>query len=382
MTKQNSEIKTKQTSPDLGSFFSQKYSKARLVFADGEVFEGFAFGAVLKLVVGEVVFHTGMSGYQEIMTDPSYYGQIATFTYPHIGSYGVNKGDQESKKVHARGMIIRDLVEDYSNYRADQSLSSWLESQGVMGLHGLDTRKLTRYIRSKGAVAAAFGTDDVKTLRAAAKRAKPTDDLDLVKEVTTKKNYKLGKGKRTIVAYDFGIKRSILDNLEKLGKVIVVPASASAKEVMSLKPSGVFLSNGPGDPSAVGYASDEIAKLIGKVPIFGICLGHQLLCRAVGGSTHKLDFGHHGANHPVKDLTTSKVEITSQNHNYAVDAKSLQGADVSHVNLNDEVVEGIELKDKKAFSVQYHPEAGPGPHDSLYLFDRFKELMDDYAKKK
>jgi len=382
MPNKTSRANKRQMSTDEGSFF---YEKARLVFRDGTVFEGRAFGDVKDVVTGEVVFHTGMSGYQEIMTDPSYRGQIVTFTYPHIGNYGVNSDDAESKKVHARGMIMRDYTDNYSNYRAERSLAQWLKSNGIMGLFGLDTRKLTRYLRDNGAAMAAFGTADAETLQEAAIGATLIDDVDLVAEVTTPRQYSVesdGTQDRLIVAYDFGIKQSILDNLCKLGRVQVMPASTKASDVLSMSPDGVFLSNGPGDPSMVSYAEKEIADLVGRVPVFGICLGHQLLCRSQGAKTHKLEFGHHGANHPVKDMTTGKVEITSQNHNYAVDARTLRSVDVTHVNLNDSVVEGVSLKDKYAFSVQYHPEAGPGPHDSLYLFARFKELMDDYAKKK
>lgn len=366
-----------------GSFFygGGTLQPAQLVFLDGTTFSAQAFGAVRPVATGEVVFHTGMSGYQEVLTDPSYYGQVVTFTYPHIGNYGVNKDDAESARVFASGVIVRDYVDTYSNGRADQSLDAWLKKQGVMGITGLDTRKLTRYLRDNGAQMAAFGTADTADLQSALIASGTIDDLDLVAEVTTDKSYSLGSGARTIVAYDFGIKKSILKNLSLLGRVVVVPASTTAAEVLELKPDGVFLSNGPGNPTAVQYAVDQIGELLGKVPIFGICLGHQLLCLALGAETHKLEFGHHGANHPVEDLTTHKVEITSQNHNYAVDARTLRGAEVTHVNLNDSVVEGIEVTGKRAFSVQYHPEAGPGPHDSLYLFERFARLMDEGTRK-
>ena len=379
MSKQNSEQKVSQTSLFRGSFFR---SPAHLVLQDGTVFTCEAIGDVQEVVTGEVVFHTGMSGYQEIMTDPSYAGQIITFTYPHIGNYGINKSDDESRRIFAKGMIMRDYVVEYSNHQATSSLSNWLRKQKVMGLTGLDTRKLTRILREKGALPAAFGTAPVEELQKAAEAAKGTDDTDLVATVTCKEPYTVGEGRKTIVAYDFGIKQSIINHLSKLGKVVVVPAKTSPKDVLAYKPDGVFLSNGPGDPAAVDYASKNIKELIGKVPIFGICLGHQLLSIAFGATTRKLKFGHHGGNHPVMNIERDHVEVTSQNHNYEVDPKSLKDIEITHRNLNDDVVEGIRVKDKHAFSVQYHPEAGPGPHDASYLFEQFDELMESYAKAK
>lgn len=380
MNDQNSETKANQTSLFRGSFFRPE---AHLVLQDGTVFRAEAIGHVQEVATGEVVFHTGMSGYQEIMTDPSYAGQIITFTYPHIGSYGINTSDDESRRIFASGMIMRDYVVEHSNHQATQSLASWLKKQKIMGLTGLDTRKLTKHIREKGSMAAAFGTGSIEELKSAAKSAKNTDGIDLVDTVTCAENYSVGEGKKTIVAFDFGIKQSIIDQLTTLGKVVVVPAKTSAKEVLAMKPDGVFLSNGPGDPEAVTYASKTISQLLGKVPVFGICLGHQLLCIALSAKTKKLKFGHHGGNHPVKNLSTAKIEITSQNHNYEVDPNTLpKNVEVTHTNLNDGVNEGVAAADSYAFSVQYHPEAGPGPHDARYLFEQFDELMESYAKKK
>jgi len=380
MSDQKIPNKVNQTSLFRGSFLK---SEAHLVLSDGTVFECGAIGNVKDVDTGEVVFNTSMSGYQEIMTDPSYKGQVVTFTYPHIGSYGVNLQDNESKKIHASGMIMRDYIMDYSNHLAKMSLASWLEKNKVMGLIDLDTRKLTKVLRDKGAMPAAFGVGPLEDIKKAAKIVKTTDGIDLVGAVTCKEPYEAGNGRKLIVAYDFGIKRSITDQLAKLGKVTIVPADTSADDVLALKPNGVFLSNGPGDPAAVNYATKNIKKLLGKVPIFGICLGHQLLCTALGGKTKRLKFGHHGGNHPVKNKVSGKVEITSQNHNYAVDAESIKEiCEITHQSLNDGEVEGIKIDTQYAFSVQYHPEAGPGPHDAVYLFDDFNNLMENYAKTK
>ncbi len=350
---------------------------AHLVLADGTVFEGEAIGAqpTNGVASGEVVFNTALSGYQEIITDPSYAGQIITFTYPHIGNYGVTAADDESPAPHSRGVIVRDLARRRSNWRSDADLDAFLRRHEVPGIAGIDTRRLTRHIRDAGAMPGAFGTADHTALLAAAKAEPGTDGIDLVASVTCGAPYVIGSGPRRITAYDFGIKRSILDQLGAFATVTVVPAATPAAEVLAQSPDGVFLSNGPGDPLQVGYAVDAIRGLLGEVPVFGICLGHQLLCSALGATTYKLPFGHHGGNHPVRNIATGTVEITSQNHNYCVDADSLINAELSHVNLNDHTVEGIRCTEVPAFSVQYHPEAGPGPHDARYLFAEFDDLI-------
>jgi len=350
---------------------------ALLVLADGTTFEGEAIGADPPgdVATGEVVFNTVLSGYQEVITDPSYAGQIITFTYPHIGNYGVTHRDDESRRPFCRGIVVRELARRPSSWRAADDLGGWLARHGVPGICGVDTRRLTRHIREAGAMPAAFGTADEQVLKAAAQAEPGTDGVDLVKEVTTATPYLVPGGDRRVVAYDFGIKASILRLLADIATVEVVPGDTPADEVLSRRPDGVFLSNGPGDPAAVGYASVTIGSLLGRVPVFGICLGHQLLATALGGSTYKLKFGHHGGNHPVRRLATNAVEITSQNHNYAVAEGTVASADVTHVNLNDGVIEGLHCRDVPAFSVQYHPEAGPGPHDAQYLFAEFDALM-------
>ncbi|MEO6570972.1 MAG: glutamine-hydrolyzing carbamoyl-phosphate synthase small subunit, partial [Ilumatobacteraceae bacterium] len=335
------------------------------------------------VATGEVVFHTALSGYQEIITDPSYAGQIITFTYPHIGNYGVNVDDDESRGAFCRGVIVRDLARRHSNHRATGHLEGLLVQRGIPGIAGIDTRKLTRIIRDTGAMPGAFGDADESVLLAAALAEPGTDGVDLVAQVTTDRPYTRGEGDRLIVAYDYGIKTTIVRHLARLGRVEVVPASTSAADVLARRPDGVFLSNGPGDPAEVSYATEQIGGLIGNVPLFGICLGHQLLGLALGAGTVKLPFGHHGGNHPVKNLVDDTVEITSQNHNFAVDAGSFAGLGrevrMTHVNLNDGVCEGLEVVGERCFSVQHHPEAGPGPHDSNYLFARFDELMSGAA---
>lgn len=349
---------------------------AALVLADGEVFEGEAIGAPAEVASGEVVFNTVLAGYQEVITDPSYAGQIITFTATHIGNYGVSADDHESRRPFCRGVVVRDMARRHSNWRADYSLDNLLRVKGVPGIAGIDTRRLTRHLRDAGAMPGAFGTGSESALLAAARGEAGTAGVDLVAEVTTDAAYTYGTGPRRVVALDFGIKTTILRCLGEMATVEVVPASASAAEILARNPEGVFLSNGPGDPEMVAGAVDTLRGLIGQVPVFGICLGHQLLSLALGGQTFKLPFGHHGGNHPVRDLATGKVEITSQNHNFCVDPDSLSGiAEVTHLNLNDHTVEGLAVPGQRAFSVQYHPEAGPGPHDSRYLFARFNELM-------
>jgi carbamoyl-phosphate synthase small subunit len=346
---------------------------ALLVLADGEVFEGEAAGLVQPVSTGEVVFNTALSGYQEVVTDPSYAGQVVAFTYPHIGNYGTNAVDDEAPRPFCRGVVVRDLTTEPSNWRATEGLEAFLVRHDVPAVTGIDTRRLTRHLRDRGAMPCAFGTAGEGELRAAAVAAEPTDGHDLVAGVTTAEPYVRGDGPYRVVAYDFGIKETMLRQLGALATITVVPAGTAADDVLAMAPDGVFLSNGPGDPAALPGPAAAVADLVGRVPVFGICLGHQILATALGGTTYKLPFGHHGSNHPVQRRATGQVEITSQNHNYAV--VDVPDADVSHVNLNDGVVEGIRCRSAAAFSVQYHPEAGPGPHDARYLFDEFRALM-------
>ena len=352
--------------------------EALLVLSDGEVFEGEAIGAEMPVAAGEVVFNTVLSGYQEVITDPSYAGQIITFTTPHIGNYGVNLTDFESRRIFCRGVIVREMARRRSNWRAQADLNDMLIAYGIPGIGGIDTRRLTRHIRDTGAIPGAFGTADEATLKAAALAEPGTDGVDLVAQVTTSQPYTLGAGGGLrVVAYDFGIKHTILRHLARIANVEVVPAHMTASEVLARKPDGVFLSNGPGDPAMSPYAVDAIGELVeAGMPTFGICLGHQLLSRALGGETFKLPFGHHGGNHPVQQVSSGKVEITSQNHNFCVAPDSIGSrADVTHINLNDNTNEGLRVRSANAFSVQYHPEAGPGPHDSAYLFQEFQQMM-------
>lgn len=349
---------------------------ALLVLADGTTFEGEAIGAAAPVATGEVVFNTVLTGYQEVLTDPSYAGQVITFTYPHIGNYGVTALDDEAPAPACRGVIVRELARRRSSWRSEGDLDAWMRHHRLSGIAGVDTRRLTRHLRDVGAMPGAFGTADEVVLKEAALAEPGTEGSDLVAQVTCAAPHTVGTGPKRVVAYDFGIKATILRHLSGIATVEVVPASTPASEVLARQPDGVFLSNGPGDPAAVTYAIDNVRELLGTVPVFGICLGHQLLACALGAETYKLRFGHHGGNHPVKQLSTGHVEITSQNHNYAVAAGTLDRADVTHVNLNDGVVEGLRVRGERAFSVQYHPEAGPGPHDAAYLFDDFDRLMD------
>jgi carbamoyl-phosphate synthase small subunit len=369
--------------------------KAYLALSDGKVFEGNHFGAEGE-VAAEIVFNTSMSGYQEIITDPSYCGQMVVMTYPLIGNYGVNPQDFESDRPHLSGLIIKELSGIASNWRSRGKLEDFLKEFGIIGIQGIDTRALTRHIRESGAQQAVLSTttQDSKELIRKAKNSPGLVGKDLVKEVTCQTPYDwdgeewdILNGETTlkastekkyfVVAYDFGIKRNILRKLAGVGcRVRVVPASTSAEEVLALKPDGVFLSNGPGDPKGVPYAIKNIKLLLGKLPIFGICLGHQILNLALNGQTFKLRFGHHGGNQPVIDIPSGKVEITSQNHGFAVDQASIDPAvEVTSINLNDQTVEGIRHKEWPLFSVQYHPEASPGPHDSTHLFKQFLQLM-------
>ena len=355
-------------------------SEARLVLADGAVFLGEAIGDYPDggLVTGEAVFNTVLSGYQEVITDPSYAGQVIAFTSPHIGNYGVNPADQEAEVPHCRGVIVRDLCDRPSNWRSTGSLEEFLVRFSIPGLTGVDTRRLTRHLRDRGAMPCAFGTAGEPELAAAAAAAPPTDGRDLVSTVTTAATFTRGTGPYRVVAYDFGIKEAMLRQLGALATITVVPASTPAEQVLGLEPDGVFLSNGPGDPAALPSIVEEIRVLAasGTMPVFGICLGHQLLATALGGSTYKLPFGHHGGNHPVRRLATGQVEITSQNHNFAVAEGTLAFEEITHINLNDGVIEGLRSRNAPVFSVQYHPEAGPGPHDARYLFEEFRTLME------
>jgi carbamoyl-phosphate synthase small subunit len=356
-------------------------ARALLVTADGTVFAGEAAGAPVPVATGELVFNTAMSGYQEVITDPSYAGQVISFTSTHIGNYGTNAVDDEAPVPRCRGVVVCDLAGEPSNWRSTEGLESFLVRHGVPALTGVDTRRLTRHVRRAGAVPCAFGTAPEAELRAAAASAVGTDGMDLVSGVTAAQpsiHAATGDGAASdlrIVAFDFGVKTTMVSLLTRLGMVTVVPAGTPADDVLALEPDGVFLSNGPGDPAALPEPIGIVADLVGRVPVFGICLGHQILAAALGGTTYKLPFGHHGANHPVQRLETGVVEITSQNHNYAVAAGSIPDAETTHVNLNDGVIEGFRSRRAPAFSVQYHPEAAPGPHDARYLFSAFRDLM-------
>jgi carbamoyl-phosphate synthase small subunit len=413
--------------------------KAILLLEDGTLFRGISFGAEGE-TVGEVVFNTSMTGYQEILTDPSYYGQIVTMTYPQIGNYGVNEEDVESSGVHVSGFVVREFFDNYSNFRAKASISTYLKKNNITGISGIDTRMLTKRIRLSGAMKGIISTetDDIKKLSNKLKDHPDMAGSDLVKYVTCKNSYiykgssacnngsnistgsppynecSIFAGKAdnhtqcsnsaegsghnpysnskhvspeyTIAVLDFGIKFNILRCLDSTGfKLHVMPATTDIKKILELKPDGVFLSNGPGDPAAVGYAIKTISGMLGRTPIFGICLGHQLMALALGAKTYKLKFGHHGGNQPVKNLENGRVEITTQNHGFSVDADSLKSIKkssfkVTHRNLNDGTIEGLEYPEIFAYSVQHHPEAAPGPYDSRYIFKNFKQYIEKFKK--
>jgi carbamoyl-phosphate synthase small subunit len=368
--------------------------RAILALADGTTFEGSSFGAAGE-GTGEVVFNTSMSGYQEILTDPSYVGQMVCMTYPEQGNYGVGRADEESARPHATGFIVRHHADEPSNFRAEESLGAYLARNGVVGISGIDTRRLTKHIRTAGAQMGVIATGgSAKALVERARALPGMEGQDLATRISTKARYEWReKGADAwtdaqraaeerprfhVVAYDWGLKRAMLRLLAEAGcRVTVVPSATTAAETLALHPDGVFLTNGPGDPAAVVGARETVAALLGKVPVFGICLGHQILALAIGASTYKLKFGHRGANQPVQELATGKVDITAQNHGFAVDEKTLgKRARVTHLNLNDGTVEGLEVLDAPAYSVQYHPESSPGPHDARHLFRRFVQMME------
>ncbi len=364
--------------------------KAVLLLEDGFILEGKSFGAEGE-ALGEVVFNTSMTGYQEILTDPSYKGQIVLMTYPLIGNYGVNREDIESARPWAEGFIVKERSKIYTNWRGTDSLDDYLVKNKIIAVEGIDTRALTRRLRMAGAMRGILSTGDSnkESLLKKVLGSPPMVGRDLIKEVTCKEPYDWQglqqKKEFSVVCLDYGVKFNSLRLLDKAGcRVKVVPATTTAKEILAHKPDGVFLSNGPGDPAVLGYTIKEIKELLGKVPIFGICLGHQLLGLSLGGKTYKLKFGHHGGNHPVMDLATRKVEITSQNHGFCVDMQSFTDKEViqTHVNLYDKTTEGLRHKKLPAFCVQYHPEAGPGPHDAGYLFGRFIDMMRNFKKNK
>lgn len=370
--------------------------EAILALEDGTVFHGHGHGARSERA-GEVVFNTSLSGYQEILTDPSYAGQIVILTYPHIGNYGTNPLDSESVRPFAEGLVVRELSEAASNWRSAEDAPEFLSKFGVPVISGIDTRALVRHIRRHGAMRGVISSAnaDAASLVEKAKNSPSMNGLDLASQVTTAFQYPWNEPSKDlfdagskpepprfhVVAYDYGIKHNILRRLVDEGcRVTVVPAQTPAQEALELKPDGVFLSNGPGDPEPLRYAAQSVSDLMGRVPVFGICLGHQIIGLALGGKTYKLPFGHHGGNHPVLNLETQKVEITAQNHGFSVDPDSLKTSEVAftHVNLNDQTLEGLRHKSMPLFSVQYHPEASPGPHDSSYLFGEFVKMMEEW----
>ena len=358
-----------------------KNMKAILALEDGRIFKGYSFGAQGERY-GEIVFNTSMTGYQEILTDPSYKGQIVAMTYPLIGNYGVNRDDAESQKLFLEGFVVKEYSKIASNWRSQEDVGDYLKRSNILGIEGIDTRALTLHIRFAGAMKAVLSTVDLdeKSLVQKAKKSVGLVGVDLVRQVSSRKQYIWDKAKHKfkVAVLDCGVKYNILRSLLKRDcQVVVVPAQSGPDEIMKLKPDGVLLSNGPGDPAAVKYVIETTRKLIGKVPIFGICLGHQMMGLALGANTYKLKFGHHGANHPVKDLRTGKVYITSQNHGFCVNIDTLDKKEVelTHMNLNDNTLEGLRHKKFPAFSVQFHPEASPGPQESAYLFDEFIKMM-------
>jgi carbamoyl-phosphate synthase small subunit len=365
----------------------RRLESALLVLSDGTAFEGEAFGAepTSGVTTGEAVFNTVMAGYQEVITDPSYAGQVVTFTYPHIGNYGVSERDRQADRPHCRGVIVRELAQFPSNHRSEGTLDDYLQRHGVAGITGIDTRRLTKHIRDHGSMSCAFGTASESTLLAAARAEPGTLGLDLVSEVTRPSELVVPAASeeamtRTVVAYDFGIKQAIIDQLALIANVILVPATTDPGTVLDMHPSGVFLSSGPGDPAGFDFGPKITSQLVGQLPIFGVCLGYQLLGQQLDAATYKLRFGHHGGNHPIQDRS-GRISITSQNHNYAVrfnpeiEFDELLH-DITHVNINDHIVEGFAKRDQWLFGVQFHPEAGPGPSDAQRLFREFGEMMD------